>query len=129
MSDSSSSELGERIRSAFDSNDLSSVEVLLHPDVRWGPPGGSPAECTNRRQVVSWWARSRDAGASAEVAEVVVGDGKILVGFRVRGTEGAELQGGVADRWQVLTLRDGLIGDIRGYDDRERAALAAGVAP
>lgn len=32
------------------------------------------------------------------------------------------------DRWQVLTVADGRIADILGYDDAASAATAAGIA-
>ena len=31
------------------------------------------------------------------------------------------------DRWQVLTLRDGMVADILGFDNRAEAAAAAGL--
>lgn len=36
-------------------------------------------------------------------------------------------EAGTFDRWQVLTMRGGLIGDIRGYPDRDEAR--AGLNP
>jgi ketosteroid isomerase-like protein len=65
---------------------------------------------------------------AGEVTEVVVGDGALLVGLRVTGTEEAPETGGIAERWQVLRIRDGRVVDIRGYPDRTEAATQAGVA-
>ena len=88
------------------------------------PFAAGPA--ASRRQVLSWWGGARAAGASATVTEVLAAGDRVLVGLRVsRGQD----RGGdeVVDRWQVLTLRDGLVADIRGYDEREDAASAAGL--
>jgi ketosteroid isomerase-like protein len=68
------------------------------------------------------------AGARARVTEVVEGNDRLLVGLRVTGTAGAAEHGGTADRWQVLTVRDGRVVDIRGFEDRSSAAARAGVA-
>jgi hypothetical protein len=44
-------------------------------------------------------------------------------------TELAGRDGAEAGRVQVLTVRDGLIADIRGFDDRDEAAAAAKLFP
>ena len=123
-----SPDLAARVRRALESGDLKAIEALLDPDVRWGPPGGSEWDCTSRRQVLEWWGTARKAGARAEVTEVVMGDDTALVGLKVFGTDEALRRGGPVERWQVLTLRDGLVTDIRGFDNRPTAASLAGVS-
>ena len=121
-------ELTERVRLALESGDLGAIRDLLDPGARWGAPGGPhDADCRNRDQVVAWWARARAAGARAVVTEVTAGAGTLLVGLEVTGTPAAREAGGAAERWQVLTLRDGRIIDIRGFDGRAAAAGRAGV--
>jgi ketosteroid isomerase-like protein len=61
------------------------------------------------------------------VTEVTAGAGTLLVGLEVTGTPAAREAGGLAERWQVLTLRGGRIVDIRGFEDRAAAAARAGV--
>jgi RimJ/RimL family protein N-acetyltransferase len=41
----------------------------------------------------------------------------------------AEGTGGETDRWQVLTVRNGRVTAIAGFDDRDEAAAWAGLAP
>jgi hypothetical protein len=65
----------------------------------------------------------------AHVTETVVSADKILVGLRISASEPAATAGAEADRWQVLTVRDGLVADIRGFDSRDEAADAAGFGP
>jgi hypothetical protein len=47
--------------------------------------------------------------------------GRLLVSLTVRGTEGARERGGTALRFQVLSVRDGRIVDIVGFDDKAEA--------
>ncbi len=116
------------MRLALESGDLDAIRELLDPGARWGAPDGPhEADCQNRDQVVAWWAGARAAGARAVVTEVTAGAGALLVGLEVTGTPAAREVGGVAERWQVLTLRDDRIVDIRGFDDRPAAAARAGV--
>jgi hypothetical protein len=120
--------LAEQVRFALESGDLDAIRDLLDPGARWGAPEGpGDADCRNREQVMAWWARAYAAGARAVVTEVTVGAGALLVGLEVTGTPSAGEAGGVAGRWQVLTVRAGRIADIRGFDNRAAAAVRAGV--
>jgi hypothetical protein len=120
--------LAEQVRFALESGDLDAIRDLLDPGARWGAPEGpGDADCRNREQVIAWWARARAAGARAVVTEVTVAAGALLVGLEVTGTPSAAEAGGVAGRWQVLTVRAGRIADIRGFDNRAAAAVRAGV--
>jgi ketosteroid isomerase-like protein len=120
--------LTERVKSALESGDLDAIRDLLDPGARWGAPEGpSDADCHNRDQVIAWWASARAAGARAVVTEVTAGAGTLLVGLEVTGTPAAHEAGGAAERWQVLTVRDGRIADIRGFDNRAAAAARAGM--
>jgi len=120
--------LTERVTLALESGDLDAIRDLLDPGARWGAPEGPhEADCQNRDQVVAWWASARAAGTRAVVTEVTAGAGTLLVGLEVIGTPAAREAGGVAERWQVLTLRGDRIADIRGFEDRAAAAARAGV--
>jgi ketosteroid isomerase-like protein len=106
--------------------DLDAYADLLHPDVRWGAPGDPSPPCQSRAQVLTWYRNGREAGTRARVTETVATGDKILVGLRVTG---APTDAGAVefDRWQVLTVRDGMVADIRGYENRDEAAAAAGL--
>jgi hypothetical protein len=120
--------LAGRVRSALESGDLDAIRDLLDPAARWGPSEGpGDADCRNRDQVIAWWASARAAGARAVVTELTAGTGTLLVGLEVTGTPGAREAGGVAGRWQVLTVQGDRIADIRGFGDRAAAAARAGV--
>jgi hypothetical protein len=113
--------LAEQIHVALQSADLDAYRELLDPDVSWGPPDDQVSGCHNRGEVLAWYRRGRDSGARAEVVETVVGKDKILVGLKVRGTPGGADSGGELDRWQVLTIVDGRVKDIRGFENRDEA--------
>jgi ketosteroid isomerase-like protein len=119
--------LAELIGQALAAADLDAYADLLHPDVRWGPAGDPDPPCQNRAQVLAWYRGGRDAGVRARVTETVAAGDKILVGLRVSGSEKDPGVGGGVDRWQVLTLRDGMVAEIRGFDNRDEATAAAGL--
>jgi ketosteroid isomerase-like protein len=118
----------ERITAALESGDLTAIGDLLDPEVHWGAPDDAAPGCVNRRQVLAWYRRAREAGAGARVTEVVARPDHILVGIAVRGTPAAAENGGEVARWQVLSVAGGLVTDIRGFDDREQAAARAGIS-
>jgi ketosteroid isomerase-like protein len=114
--------MAERIRVAFDSADVTAIGGLLDPNVRWGAPDDPVPSCQNRDQVLAWYQRGRDAGVRAQVTEILAHGDKVLVGLNVVGRPGVEGPDGEANRWQVLTVRGGLIVDIRGFEERRKAA-------
>ena len=135
------SELAEQVRTALDAGDIDGYQHLLAPDVHWGAADEPQWGCHNKRQVLNWYRAARDNGMSATIDEVLVGDDCLLVGMHVLrpdpdqpdadqtdADEHDAQPDGVAPRWQVLTVRNGLIVDIAGFDDRQQAAARAGVA-
>ena len=121
--------MAKQVRLALEAADLSAFGHLLDPDVRWGAPDARRPSCRNRDQVLAWYERGRDSGTTASVSEVVVFGDRLLVGLVVRRTEATIEGGGGALRWQVLTVRDGRVVDIVGFDDRTEAVARATVSP
>jgi ketosteroid isomerase-like protein len=117
--------VARRVRAALEGGDPSQWAALLDPDVRWGAPGDPSPPCQNRQQVIEWYRRARDEGTVGTVTDVVAAADKVVVSMTVR----APSPGGVheVERWQVLTVANGRITDIRGYDDRAEALTAAGL--
>jgi ketosteroid isomerase-like protein len=114
-------QIAEQVATALQMADLRTFADLLDPNVRWGPPGDPSPPCQSREQVIAWYHRGRESGASARVNEVTVVGDRILVGLVVTRTKNARERGGRATRWQVLTVRDGRIGEIVGFDQRDEA--------
>ena len=123
----SNRELADRVRSALTAGDIEAYQELLDPDVRWGPADQPEWGCRNRNEVLAWYERARDMGLRAVVNEVAVGEDCLLVGLTVSGTSAADEAGGAAPRWQVLSVKDGRITDIRGFEDRDQAVARAGI--
>jgi hypothetical protein len=120
--------LAGQVQQALEAADLRAYADLLDPAVRWGPPGDPVPPCQSREQVLAWYQRGRDAGTRARVTETQVSGDKILVGLAVTGLAvTGEEAAGETGRWQVLTVRGGRITDIIGFDDRDEAAVWAGL--
>lgn len=122
----STEEVAAQVKVALAAADLSAFARLLDPGVRWGPPGDPSPPCQSREQVLAWYRRGRQDGLGAEVTGVEVLGDQILVGMVVSGSQTARARGGRAIRWQVLTVRNGLVTDIVGFEQRsEGLAYAA----
>lgn len=113
--------LADRVRAAFDSADLTAIADLLAPDVRWGPPGDPSPPCQSRRQVLAWYERAKETGMRARVAGVTVLGDRLLVELAVRDTRASPAPRDESARWQLLTIRDGRIADIVGFDTERDA--------
>ncbi len=118
--------LAQQVRVALEAADLSAFGHLLDPNVTWGAPGARRPTCQNRDQVLSWYRRGKESGSEARVSEVAVHGDRILVEMTVRNTQAADERGGAALRWQVLSVRDGRVVDIVGFDDRTEAVARVG---
>ncbi len=114
-------EIAVLVRNALAAEDLSAFTDLLDPAVTWGAPGARNPTCKNRNQVLAWYQRGRDAGVQGSVYAVEVLGDRLLVSMSVRGTENAVERGGTALRFQVLTVRNGKVVDIVGFDDKTEA--------
>jgi ketosteroid isomerase-like protein len=119
-------ELAAQVRGALESGDLSAFAELLDPDVTWGAPDARVPACRNRDQVLAWYQQGRKSGTRASVNDVTVLGDTILVALVVRASPAARRRGGAALRWQVLTVRNGRVVDIVGFDDRSEALARAG---
>jgi len=123
----STQDVARRLERALRQSDLVAVGDLLDPGVTWGPPDSTSPPCTNKKQVLAWYRRGAAAGASAQVTEILATGDRILVGLSIDAMSTADEGDGRSARWQVYTVRDGLIVDIVGFDSRVEAAARAGV--
>ena len=119
-------ELARQVRKALAAEDLSAFTGLLDADVTWGAPGARNPACKNRNQVLAWYQRGREAGVRGSVFNVEVLGDRLLVSMSVQGTDDAQARGGAALRYQVLTVREGRIVEIVGFDDKAEALTHAG---
>ncbi len=120
----SAQNIAQQVSAALNGADLSAFAELLDPNVHWGPPGVSPATCQNRNQVIAWYEQARKSGRRAQVTEIEVMGDRILVEMLVSDNRAGQ-DGGAARRWQVLTVANGRIVDIVGFDERGLAVARA----
>ena len=114
-------QIAAQIRAALQSSDLLAYRDLLDPNVTWGAPDDMNSGCRNRDQVLAWYRRGRARGVRAVVTETSVFGDQILVGLTVFDRRSPSESGGPTERWQILTVRDGLVADIRGIENRTEA--------
>jgi ketosteroid isomerase-like protein len=116
-----------RWRTAFAAGDVAALGALLDDNVRWGGPEETPQTCHSPSEVLRRLAGQAADGVKARIVEVVAGADAFLVELYVSRPQGTAHQ---RERsvYQVLTVRDGLVTDIRGYLSRAEAAAHAGLS-
>ena len=112
--------LAIRVRYAMEAVDLDVMRELLAPDARWGAPEQDVPTCRSAPEILSWYELARENGVRAEITETRVVNTSILVGLKILANQHNSK---VDTRWQVLSVRDGRIAEIRGYE-RRREAMA-----
>src|SRR5437763_628213 len=115
-------DLAETIRAAYTQADLAQFGDLLADDVRWGDDD-HPNRCRTREDVLRTFATWIGEGVTAEVIDVESGPFGVSCRLRVRWSKQAD-RARVVDFFHVLLIRDGLIREIRRFDDAESATRA-----
>jgi ketosteroid isomerase-like protein len=113
--------VAEEVRKALLAGETSAFGQLLDPNVTWGAPGARNPTCQNRNQVLNWFQRAQETGVRGSPIDIDVLGDRLVVTLAVQGTEGARQRGGTALRFQVLTVGDGRIIEIVGFDDESEA--------
>ncbi len=114
-------QIAGQVQVALQTADLTGYRELLDPNVTWGAPDDMKPSCGNRDQVLAWYRSGRAKGVRANVIETVVRNEKILVGLSVFDGQSPSDSQDVANRWQILTVKNGLVVDIRGFEERDAA--------
>ena len=112
--------LAQRVSNAWAAADLDSIRDLLAANAKWGAPEQTVPTCQNRAQVLEWYEAAASAGARATILETTAYANAIVLGLNISGfshSEGDEPQ----VSWQALSVRDGLISELRGYESRDEA--------
>jgi ketosteroid isomerase-like protein len=115
--------LAQRVRYAMEAIDLATMEELLAPDARWGAPEQEVPTCRDAKEILSWYELAQANGVSADITEVAVIGENIVVGLKIHANPRTKSK--VNTRWQVLSVRDGRIAEIRGYETRGDATSFA----
>jgi ketosteroid isomerase-like protein len=114
--------LAARVRNAMETIDLATMAELLAPDARWGAPEQDVPTCRSAKEILSWYDVARESGMRAEITRVVVVGDNIVVGLKLIGADSTSTN---RTRWQVLSVDDGRIAEIRGYETRADATTFA----
>jgi len=114
--------LGRAVRDAFVNRDVDAFAALLDDDVRWGVVG-HPRSCRGRSQVVATFSRVLAEGTDGDLISLRFGDGALLCELEVRDFDGG---GAVRTLYQLLTVCDGKITEIRPFDRASDAEAIAG---
>lgn len=108
-------DVARHLEAAYRGRDLELLGSLLHPEVRW------TGLCQNKAQVLDWYRTLLAEGNVATVESVEVDHDAVVLGLTVaRQAEGARPAPG-QKLYQVFTVDDAQIVDIRAYPDRHRA--------
>jgi ketosteroid isomerase-like protein len=104
------------VREAIEGTDLDSFGEALAPDVVW--IGRYPGElCRNRGEVLEMLRHAQETGVRPEPEIVFEEDSLFVVDPHLDG------------RHQVITLRDGLVSEVRAFVSREAAMGAVEERP
>jgi SnoaL-like domain len=113
-------DLAERIEAALTAEDLDQAASLLADDVRWGDTDeDTEGTCHNRGDVLAWYRRALRSGIHARHIETLVQPHAVVMGWDITWPQGQEERPMV--RYQVFTVADDKVVDIRGFPDKEEA--------
>ncbi|MDX2702067.1 nuclear transport factor 2 family protein [Streptomyces sp. PA03-6a] len=118
-------EVAESLREALAAHDLPRLAALLDPAVRWGGEEDTETTCRNREDVLRWYEGLHAAGVRTHVGEVSAHQAITLATRVDWPDEDDPDEERPAELFHVFRVRNGLIYDIRGYDNRRQALDAA----
>jgi hypothetical protein len=125
MSESADIELLHRVWEAMSgAGNLSVLEGALDPDAQWlGVEDGQI--CENRKMILTVMKRNLNVGYAGRIEETIEIGGRIVVAFRPDHPrdDGRPLDHGIA--YVVVTMRDGLVIELKGCADRAAAMTYA----
>jgi len=107
--------IAEHLEAAYRALDLDLLGSLLHPDVRW------TGLCSNRAEVLDWYRQLLAGGTQATVETVEVDRDAVVMGIRVAGRAEGTRPAPAERVFQVFTVSDEEVIEIRGYPNRQRA--------
>lgn len=106
---------------AMSTGDLGAVANLLDPQATWRAVHDGPWNCEGREAILETFRRNLDTGLRGTIEEMSPEGSRVLVGFRpeLPPEDGRPLDAGIA--YVAVTLRDHLIVDLKGCEDRTSA--------
>lgn len=117
-------DLADRIRAAYEGADLEAFGTVLAADARWGDDD-HPNRCRSGADVLRTFAQWLDCGVAAEVLGVDSGPAGVFCRLHVNWIDPDDRPRGV-NFTHVFMIGNGLITEIRRYNDPSSAAQAIG---
>jgi ketosteroid isomerase-like protein len=108
-------DIARHLEAAHVERDLELLGSLLHPEVRW------TGDCTTKDQVLDWYQALLAEGTVAEIESVEVDGDAVLLELSVTRTAEGARPAPAQHVYQVFSVADCQIVDIRGYPDRASA--------
>jgi ketosteroid isomerase-like protein len=95
--------------------DLSVIEELLDPDVKWH--GGDPGSgCQNKEEALNFIQQALDSGIRADLVDVIDAGDQVIVVLQPAGAPGP--------RANLTTFRDGAVVEMVAFESPEDALAA-----
>jgi hypothetical protein len=129
MSESTNVELLHRAWEAMSgAGDLSILEGALDPQAKWRGVEDGASICENRKMILTVMRRNLHGGLVGRIEETVEVGGRIVVAFRPDQPreDRRPLDQGIA--YVVVTMRDGLVIELKGCTNRAAAVAYAQTA-
>jgi hypothetical protein len=108
-------EIAGHLEAGYRERDLDVLGSLLHPQVRW------TGLCHDRAQVLDWYRGLLAEGAVAIVESVEVDRDAVVLGLSVARTAEGARPAPPQRLYQVFSIDDEQVIEIRGYPDRTSA--------
>ncbi len=116
--------LADRIRDAFDEQDLDRLQALLAPDATWGDDPAGESFCHDRNDIVGRFRQLLTEGVEATVVGTTTGPRGIAVELHVDWPAPEDQRPELQTVHLAFMVSDGLITAIHGQDDEESALVA-----
>jgi ketosteroid isomerase-like protein len=120
---------------AYDRGDVSAMMDFVDPDLEWtyldqgAGPAGDPRPRTRhgRGELEKALRRQADRGLRPELEQVIAAGEKVMLVMRTPGIDKYRHRQDDDRTYDVVTVRDGVIVELRACRDRGEARLLAGI--
>jgi hypothetical protein len=106
---------------ALASGDLTSLELALAPDAKWRAVEDGPWNCENRAMILRVMGRNLAEGRGGKIEDAFRVRGQVVVAFRPTRNSPVAWPLDRELRYVVVSIREGLITEMKGCSDRAAA--------
>ena len=118
---------------AYDRGDVTRMLEFVDQNLEWtyldeARADSPPQVCRGREELEKALRRQDERGRRSELEEVVAAGDQVIVVTRTPGADGHGNRQGEDRKFDVVTVRDGLIASLHSCRDRSEARELAGIA-